>query len=466
MISVIIPVYGSYDFITDCIDSVMNQTYFVDNKYEILVGVDGDQDTAEVVIDYAEDYKNIRVIVMDGNHGQYTTLNALIKEAQGDIIVRFNADDIMCEDMVEVGMDYIDTYDIVRFGCYSFLVKEEMVVSVNNFPRGEAMMFHKQFIVDMAGYKPWRTEGDRDLTARVRASLIKDVSESLYKKRLHPDSLFYSNEYGFHTEYSRGLREKIGLPKDGKMECGKYSVGKYGDYPDAIPISIVISAYNSEEFIEECLDSIEAQSYFSGNDNYEVIVGVDGCADTLKKVQEIRHKYRNLRVFSNIGNQGVYATINALMDAAKNDVILRFDADDVMKPNMIRRGMYYAKDYDLVQFGYDTFRTDPDKVTVDKFRCADGVVFVRKWLFDKAGGFRAWTCAADSEFIGRVRNNARVKRTRARLFHRRIHDNSLTRDLRTSYTSNKRRKYKDQIRIYKEGEDYKIDMLKAKTKEI
>jgi hypothetical protein len=59
-----------------------------------------------------------------------------------------------------------------------------------------------------------------------------------------------------------------------------------------------------------------------------------------------------------------------------------------------------------------------------------------------------------------------VKRTRARLFHRRLHDDSLTRDISTGYKSKQRRGLAEKIRIYKEGEDIKIEMVKAKQNEI
>ena len=49
-------------------------------------------------------------------------------------------------------------------------------------------------------------------------------------------------------------------------------------------VSIIISAYKASEFIEECLDSILGQST---SIRYEVILGVDGCKDTLDKIKSI-----------------------------------------------------------------------------------------------------------------------------------------------------------------------------------
>ena len=58
-------------------------------------------------------------------------------------------------------------------------------------------------------------------------------------------------------------------------------------------VSIIISAYKASEFIEECLDSILGQST---SIRYEVILGVDGCKDTLDKIKSILYKYRSLNI--------------------------------------------------------------------------------------------------------------------------------------------------------------------------
>lgn len=471
MISVIIPTYNAYDYIIDCIDSIVNQTYFTgNNDYEILVGIDGYHDTVDVLRDLIDEYPMLRVLILDENEGTYVVLNTLLKQAKGDIIIRFNADDIMVEDMIEKGMEQMGGYDIVRFGNFSYLKDPRKIISTNYHPRDDTMMFRKKKIIKLAGgYQAWRREGDRDLVTRLGSDVkIKDIETPLYYRRLHQDSQFYNSTHGFHTEYGRFCRSKIGHCKEKVIPqtCGFKEGIENWDVVEKEPISIVIAAHKAQGYIQECLDSIKGQTYFEGNDDYEILIGVDGCQETLDKVQKIRGNYNSVRVFMNKGNQGVYSTINSLMSEAKNDVILRFDADDIMKPNMVKRGMYYVKDNDIVQFGYNIFYKDINDFDTQKFRCADGVVFLRKWLFEKAGGFRPWTCAADSEFISRVKRSVRIKRTRARLFYRRLHNESLTREITTSYTSKKRKQYKDRIRVYKEGEDYTIDMVKSEYEEI
>jgi len=49
-------------------------------------------------------------------------------------------------------------------------------------------------------------------------------------------------------------------------------------------LSIIISAYNSSDYIIECLNSIRHQMYFHNHNNYEILLGVDHCESTLKTV--------------------------------------------------------------------------------------------------------------------------------------------------------------------------------------
>ena len=62
-------------------------------------------------------------------------------------------------------------------------------------------------------------------------------------------------------------------------------------------VSVILTAWNTQDYIEECLDSVYKQSFFKKNDNYEVLLGIDGCEKTLNKVKGIISKYPGLKVF-------------------------------------------------------------------------------------------------------------------------------------------------------------------------
>jgi glycosyltransferase involved in cell wall biosynthesis len=471
-ISVIISAFDARDYIIDCLDSIERQTYFEGNdNYEILVGIDGCWDTADMLMDVKFDYRNINTYIMDVQESRYLVLNTLMEVVKNDIVFVFEANDIMCDDMIERCMEFSD-YGIVRVGNYNFENKKEKPITINSYPDDEAIMLHKSIMDIVGGYWPRRIHGGRDLIKRLEGRVnIKDIEEPLFHRRIHKKNLFYDNHYGFYSLHAINGRRAINKwhGDDVKIipEVNEFTINCESRLmTEIVPVSIVIAAYKAQGFIEECLDSIEGQSYFKDNDEYEVLIGVDGCEETLNRIKEISHKYRNIRVFMNKENVGAYRTVNTLMGKANNDIILRFDADDVMKPTMLRRGMFYAVNNDVVQFGYDSFVNDINKAQAQKFRCADGCVFIKKEFFKKTGGFRAWECAADSEFLFRVRNHAKIHKVRSRVFYRRVHGENLTRRADTAIGSPKRLAYRSQVRVYGVDEDIKIETITVEQDEI
>jgi glycosyltransferase involved in cell wall biosynthesis len=467
MISVLIPAYNAQDYIDDCLRSIVTQAYFKKHDYEIIVGIDGCRATEDALYGIMEDYHRVRAIVIKKNVGKFITLNTLIEQAKGDIIVTFDADDIMASGFVGMGVSYLRDYDVVRFGNYNFHQRQDRIVGINAYPRDSVLMFKKSVLGIVGGYRPWRIFSDRDFIKRLEGKVkIKDITTPLYYKRLHIDSLFYDSQYGFNSVYGRACRKKIGGKEKVKPSTAAFREGLEDVEIEESAISVVIAAYRAKDYIEECLDSIEGQEFFKGNNNYEILIGIDGCQETKEEIQKIREKYRNLRVFANDSNYGAYATINSLMSEAKNDIILRFDADDVMKPKMVKRCLYYMQEQDVVMFGYESFEKKIGDMPQSKFVVAGGVFALRKELFERAGGFRAWECAADSEFIERVKRNSRAKTAKERLFYRRIHEDSLTKDINTTHGSKRRKEHKEKIRTYEQGEDIRIEMVKSNYKEI
>ena len=86
-------------------------------------------------------------------------------------------------------------------------------------------------------------------------------------------------------------------------------------------ISICITAYHVEKYIKDCLDSVVNQTWFKTHNDWEIIVGVDGCEKTLSQLKTIMHNYKNLRVFMMDSNNGTYITSNTIMSNAKYENI-------------------------------------------------------------------------------------------------------------------------------------------------
>lgn len=201
-----------------------------------------------------------------------------------------------------------------------------------------------------------------------------------------------------------------------------------------IPLSIIIPVYNSENYIEDCLNSIQNQSYFENNNNYEILLCVDNCKNSLNKIMEIKNNYKNIKIFKTDKNIGPYIIRNTLTEYSKYENYLFFDSDDIMDNNMI---LYIIKNYNensVIRFGYGNFINNINKI--ESFtKIAHGVFFIPKKIFDKVGGFQNWKCGADTEFIYRCNNNKiqTILIDEYYLFYRRLHPNSLTNSKDTTF---------------------------------
>ena len=110
-------------------------------------------------------------------------------------------------------------------------------------------------------------------------------------------------------------------------------------------VSVVIPVYNSEKFLEECLDSILAQTY----QNIEIIAVDDGSEDSSLNILK---KYSDkIHIFSQ-KNQGLATALNLGISKLKGNWLKWFSPDDVMFTNTIETLVGEAKkqSYDTILY--------------------------------------------------------------------------------------------------------------------
>jgi glycosyltransferase involved in cell wall biosynthesis len=202
-------------------------------------------------------------------------------------------------------------------------------------------------------------------------------------------------------------------------------------------ISILIAAYQAQEWLEDCLGAVFTQQLPDGW-KMQVLLGIDGCDNTLKLVHMIDQS--KLEIVHLIHNQGTYITFNTLMRYATGDFIARFDADDVMKPG------YLFTQIQALEAGADmvmtwSIYTDASLQATSYVlahdvyhpenglnrRGAEGQFVIKREVWQRLGGFRAWRCGADTDFFKRLRlagfTHSIIEQF---LYLRRTHENSLT----------------------------------------
>ena len=116
-------------------------------------------------------------------------------------------------------------------------------------------------------------------------------------------------------------------------------------------LSIVIPAYNVEQYIARCLDSCLNQDIPS--DDYEIIVINDGSTDdTLSIIKTYVTHNKNLKYISR-ENRGLSITRNEGLSKAQGTFIWFVDSDDWIAPNCLASIQKQCKsEIDIFQLRY------------------------------------------------------------------------------------------------------------------
>lgn len=127
----------------------------------------------------------------------------------------------------------------------------------------------------------------------------------------------------------------------------------------SVTLSVIIPAYNIENYIGKCLDSILAQSY----QDYEIVVVNDGSTDgTGKVLDEYAGKDTRIKVIHK-KNEGVSIARNTGINASCGKYILFWDGDDFAEPETCSEllDIMQKEQVDSVVYGY--YRYADGKVT-------------------------------------------------------------------------------------------------------
>lgn len=98
LVSIIVPVYNAEDFIEECIQSILEQSY---TQFELILINDGSTDNSLEICEKYEAIDN-RIILLDQmNSGVSSARNAGLNKATGDYIQFIDSDDIVLQDFIK-----------------------------------------------------------------------------------------------------------------------------------------------------------------------------------------------------------------------------------------------------------------------------------------------------------------------------------------------------------------------------
>ena len=143
---------------------------------------------------------------------------------------------------------------------------------------------------------------------------------------------------------------------------------------EILKLSVVIPIYNSEDYLEKCLKSIEGQTYI----DFEVLMINDGSTDNSKECALKFSSRDNRFKYYEIINSGVSTARNYGINYAIGEYLTFVDSDDFLESNHFQLFMEEIEKYDLVVGGYKVVGVQSPEIR----KHSEKVIFTRKEIIN------------------------------------------------------------------------------------
>jgi glycosyltransferase involved in cell wall biosynthesis len=121
---------------------------------------------------------------------------------------------------------------------------------------------------------------------------------------------------------------------------------------EALLVSVLMTAYNRQQFIGEAIESVLASTY----KNFELIIVDDGSSDnTVAIAREYGHIDKRISIYINQQNLGDYANRNRAASYAKGEYLMYVDSDDKIFVDGIEKCVHTMLKYPECSFGMRIF---------------------------------------------------------------------------------------------------------------
>ena len=205
-------------------------------------------------------------------------------------------------------------------------------------------------------------------------------------------------------------------------------------------ISVIMSVYNQEEYVEEAINSILQQDFL----NFEFIIVDDASTDqTRNKLKQFKDP--RIKIFRNSQNRGLTKSLNKALKLASADIVARMDGDDVSLPYRLSTQFNFLKAHPeiaLVGSSYyiidkknkiiSTVKvpTSPDEISVvlSEQNCfGHGTVMFRKESILKVGGYdENYSYAQDYDLWLRLEKEFKIANIKKPLYLWRANENGIS----------------------------------------
>lgn len=198
LVSIIVPIYRVEQYLRQCVDSIVNQTY---TNLEIILVDDGSPDNCpQICNEYAAKDRRIVVIHKD-NGGLSDARNAGLDICKGEYILFVDSDDIIDLNAIKSMIDFSDDYSIIItkedifIGDDSRYISKKTICSPNQYVRRSGDDLLQDLCVDGPIY--------------LRSVWGKLFKRSLFQDIRFPKGKLYEDMYVNYLLYFKALNAVI-----------------------------------------------------------------------------------------------------------------------------------------------------------------------------------------------------------------------------------------------------------------
>lgn len=119
-------------------------------------------------------------------------------------------------------------------------------------------------------------------------------------------------------------------------------------------ISIIMSVYNGETYLEEAIESVRNQTF----ENWELIVINDCSTDSTAEIlQRLAQKDERIKVYPNEVNLKLPKSLNKAISLSSGKYVARMDADDICLPDRLEKQYRFMEEHPDVMLSSCRFMT-------------------------------------------------------------------------------------------------------------
>ena len=241
LVSIITPAFNSAKYISETIQSVLNQTY---DNWELLIVDDGSLDnTVDIVKRFTKQDNRIHLYRLKSNSGPAVSRNKGITEAKGQYIAFLDADDLWKPEKLETQLNFMKSENCdICFSSYELI--NEKGFPLNKLVKAVPVLNYKKLL---------KSNYVGNLTGIYNAVVLGKITVPNLKKR--QDWLLWIKAIKKSGKPAKGIQESLAYYRVHKssISSNKWNLLKYNYwvYKKGLGFSTIKSIYRLMVFLVE-----------------------------------------------------------------------------------------------------------------------------------------------------------------------------------------------------------------------